>query len=114
MLSLQQISLVFFLAQPIQKVVFLCRLPARPVWSTGVPRPNGSAAATSESERDEQPARNSGAKHDGLLPNNVFLSGAHPRHGNLGYKVAFESVESVGLSVYQVVDCVVGARHSYY
>lgn len=113
MLSLQQISLVFFLAQPIQKVVFLCRLPASPVWSTGVPKPNGSAAAASESERDEQPARNSGAKCDGFLPNNVFLSGAYPQHGNLGYKVAFAKVEGVGLYPCQVVDWVVGDRHSH-
>lgn len=113
MLSLQQISLVFFLAQPIQKVVFLCRLPASPVWSTRVPRPNGSTAATSESERDEHPARNSSAKCDGLLPNNVFLSGAHPQRGNLGYKVAFVKTEGVGLSPCQVVDWVVGAKHSH-
>uniref|UniRef100_A0A8P0PN17 cAMP regulated phosphoprotein 21 n=1 Tax=Canis lupus familiaris TaxID=9615 RepID=A0A8P0PN17_CANLF len=52
-------------------------LPASLVWSAGVPRPNRSTAAASKSERDEQPTRSSGAKRDGLLPNNVFLSGAN-------------------------------------
>lgn len=76
-----EISFVFLLAQPVQKVVFLGRLPASPVWSTGVPRPHRSAAAFPESERDEQPTGESGARRDGLLPNNVFLSGAHQQLG---------------------------------
>lgn len=91
-------KLVFFLAQPIQKVVFLCRLPASLVWSAGVPRPNRSTAAASKSERDEQPTRSSGAKRDGLLPNNVFLSGAHQQLGKLWFnKVALAKVEAVGM-----------------
>lgn len=102
MLASHQIALVLFLAQPVQKVVFLCRLPARLVWSTGVPRPDGSAAG-SESERHEQPTRNSGAKCDGLLPNNVFLSGAHQQ----GYKIARANQQAVGTP-----PCWVGARHS--
>jgi len=78
--------LVLFLGQPVQKVVFLCRLPASLVWPTGVPRPHRSAAATPESERDEQPTRSSGAKRDGLLPSNVFLSGAHQQLGKLWFR----------------------------
>lgn len=94
-----QISLVLVLAPPVQKMVFLCRLPARLVWSTGVPRPDGSAAG-SEPERHEQPTRNSGAKCDGLLPNHVFLSGARQQ----GYKIAgCVSTSMLG-----------GARHSHY
>lgn len=80
-----EISLVLFLAQPVQKVFFLGRLPASLVWSTGVPRPHRSAAAAPESERDEQPTRSSGAKRDGLLPNDVFLSGAHQQLGKLWF-----------------------------
>ena len=49
----------------------LHRLPASLVWSAGVPRPPGGAAATSESGRDEQPAGNSSAERDGLLPSRV-------------------------------------------
>lgn len=79
-----QIPLVFFLVHPLQKVVFLCRLPAGLDWSTGVPRPHGSAAAAPESGCHEQPTRSSGAKCDGLLPNDVFLSGACPQLGNRG------------------------------
>lgn len=95
---------LFVLAQPVQKMVFLCRLPARLVWSTGVPRPDGSAAG-SESERHEQPTRNSGAKCDGLLPNNVFLSGAHQQ----GCKIALAKQQAVGIP-----PCWAGARHSHY
>lgn len=79
-----QIPLVFFLVQPVQKVVFLCRLPAGPVWSAGVPRPHGSAAAAPESGCHEQPTRNSGAKCDGLLPTDVFIPGALRQLGNHG------------------------------
>ena len=61
----------FSLVQPVQKMFPLRRLPASLVWSAGVPRPPGDAAATSESGRDEQPAGNSSAERDGLLPSRV-------------------------------------------
>lgn len=70
-LLLHAISSSVSLVQPVQKMFPLCRLPASLVWSTGVPRPRGGAAATSESGRDEQPAGNSSAKRDGLLPSRV-------------------------------------------
>lgn len=66
-----------FLAQSVQKAVFLYRLPASLVQSTGVPELTGSATATPESERAEQPSRNPGAERDGLLPNRVLLPGAN-------------------------------------
>lgn len=67
-----------------KRCFFLHRLPASHVWSTRVPRPDGSAAAASESGRDEQPTRNCGAKRDGLLPNDVFVPGARQQHGRRG------------------------------
>ncbi|KAM9102773.1 cAMP-regulated phosphoprotein 21 isoform 6-T6 [Sarcophilus harrisii] len=54
------------------------RLPVGLVQSTAkLPRPHGRVAATSESESDEQPSRESGARHDGPLSIHVFLSGVH-------------------------------------
>nr|XP_044992677.1 cAMP-regulated phosphoprotein 21 isoform X9 [Jaculus jaculus] len=53
------------------------RLPASLVWPAELPKPDGSAAGTSKSGSDEQPARSPGAGCGGLLSNHVFLSGAN-------------------------------------